>query len=933
LVAKGGRGRGNRARSISSRLIILLTPLLAVIVAIGMSLDYRLSRDDLLERLRTESQETIRRVVVELERWLHAVEGSTLFLARVLQQREYSRQELEQLLRDLVENNDDIYGAAIALDPDLEEDPGGFSPYYFRKEGILTYSELAASLPDYRKLPWYREAVTAGRPVWVEPYRSESGGGVPMTTFAVPVYRVDEAGQRFLYAVVTADVSLSQLQPYLQQLHLGERGFAILLSRTGIVLGSGTPEDILRHYSQTERYDPRMTAWQEMFSVPPEERVGARRIDCPDTRGDCVLILDRITPAGWPVAVAYSERDTLAPLRWFQFKATALGVATLLLMALTVYLVTHRLTRPLAVLAKASAAIARGELDAPLPATGGDDEVARLVRAFAAMERDLKRHIDELEAATASRSRLEGELAAASRIQMSLLPRGGEAGERYADCELWARLRPARRVGGDLYTYFCSGDRLLLAIGDVSDKGVPAALFMARVISLIPQLAGPDTAPGEAMARLNDALVPGNDNCMFVTLFLGVLDLDSHQLHFASAGHGPPTLVRCGAARVVPQESGPALGLEVGFDYAENALRLLPGDRLAVFTDGIDEAFNEAAQMFGRVRCDRHLALSCCKPLALAGEALFGALDRFTGATAQSDDIALLLLQIPPGPAGAGQVVARVSQRFPTGAWLNSRVQTWLDDALEGGELAPSARAELALVAEEVVSNIDKYAGLAAGETLLVTLETEATRIALEVADGGREFNPLAHARRATLGSDIDSVEIGGLGVHLITALTDEQSYRRCDGHNILRVVKLLHSAMPRAADAPPTPPQEAIRMMQLHTGVTVDEARSVARVSMDGALNTDTAPAFETCLQEVLDAGHQLTVLDMKSLDYISSAGLRVIFRAAKQSRSAGRKLAVANRKPHIDKVFEILRALPDLAVFASDAELETYLEGLPGG
>lgn len=117
---------------------------------------------------------------------------------------------------------------------------------------------------------------------------------------------------------------------------------------------------------------------------------------------------------------------------------------------------------------------------------------------------------------------------------------------------------------------------------------------------------------------------------------------------------------------------------------------------------------------------------------------------------------------------------------------------------------------------------------------------------------------------------------------------------------------------------------------MDLTTTVAIDEENSVARVALAGALNTDTAPAFELRLQDVVAAGHQLTVLDMKDLDYISSAGLRVIFKAAKQTKSDGRKLAAANRKPHIDKVFEILKALPDMAVFANDQELDDYLDSM---
>ena len=117
---------------------------------------------------------------------------------------------------------------------------------------------------------------------------------------------------------------------------------------------------------------------------------------------------------------------------------------------------------------------------------------------------------------------------------------------------------------------------------------------------------------------------------------------------------------------------------------------------------------------------------------------------------------------------------------------------------------------------------------------------------------------------------------------------------------------------------------------MELNTTVEIDEERSVARVCLEGALNTDTAPGFESRLQEVIDRGFSMTVLDMKDLDYISSAGLRVIFKAAKEVKGAGHRLAAANRKPHIEKVFEILKALPDMAVFANDEEMDEYLASM---
>jgi sigma-B regulation protein RsbU (phosphoserine phosphatase) len=490
------------------------------------------------------------------------------------------------------------------------------------------------------------------------------------------------------------------------------------------------------------------------------------------------------------VGIRYSEREILAPLRRFQLKTLLLGLATLLLMAGAIYLVTHRLTRPLTALARASDQIARGELDAPLPRARGRDEVARLVNSFTAMKRDLQHYVADLEEATASRSRLEGELNAAREIQMSLLPGGGEANVDLGHCALWARVRPARTVGGDLYCYFSRGNRLWIAVGDVSDKGVPAALFMAKAISLIPQLAGPDAEPEISMTLLNDALEQGNDNCMFVTLFLGALDRTSGELCFASAGHTPPSLLRGGDANSLPQDDGPALGLAPGLDFPRNTLQLQPGDRLAIFTDGIDEAFNTEREMFGLERFNHQLTKTGAAAVDKAGPQVFEALDHFAGAQPQSDDISLLLLQMPQGNTA--------SRGFPRGERLTTRAQEWLQEVMDANNVPADSAMELQLTLEEIITNVDKYSELKDDALIQVTLRSLPSQIELEIADEGKAFDPLSEGKRSPLGADIDHAGIGGLGVHLITQLTDQQSYQRLEGRNVLRVVKLLASAPAR---------------------------------------------------------------------------------------------------------------------------------------
>mgnify|MGYP001815297653 CR=1 FL=1 len=753
-----------------------------------MLLDYRLNRDDILERLQRESQDTINAVIIDMENWLDGVESSTLLVARILQQRDYSHEGLLQILRDAVEVNDDIYGAAIALAPNQADPARGFAPYFFRRNGELSYANLADPDYNYQAQAWYRDAVAAQSALWVEPYYDEGGGKILMTTFAVPVYRESDSGERFLYAVVTADVSLAELHDYLQRLRLGSSGFGTLLSRNGTILSGRNPANIMRHYSDTIVEEVDHNTWREMFDAALKGQVIIRHLTCTDVPGRCVIRLGTLKSTGWPVGVVYSEDEITAPLREFELKTALIGLLTMLMMAIAVAIVTRRLTRPLKDLTLASDRIAQGDLEAPLPAVSGNDEVARLIHSFTAMKKDLKSYIADLETATARRSRLEGELGAAREIQMAMLPHGGEANEVAEDFGLWARVLPARSVGGDLYSYFCRDRLLFITVGDVSDKGVPAALFMARAMSLIQQLAATADDPAAAVALLNEALTSGNDNCMFVTLFLGILDLDSLELRFASAGHTAPSLVRDGGVSSLLQETGPALGLSPDLAFPTNTVALHPGDRLAIFTDGIDEAFNEQDQMFGIARFNAALLAAGGLSTGAAGRELFDTLATFTGSTPQSDDITLLLLDI----AAPQQLTLQASSEFPLGPKLTGRVEAWLCEVLE--QLAPPQEAlgELLLAVEEIVSNVYKYAKLPAGAALRVAAEAGAQQIEIEVTDEGIAFNPLEEAQRAELGASIDDAAIGGLGVHLITTMTERQSYRRTGGCNILRVTKFI---------------------------------------------------------------------------------------------------------------------------------------------
>tara|TARA_R110002110_G_scaffold205066_7_gene417151 strand:- start:293204 stop:295564 length:2361 start_codon:yes stop_codon:yes gene_type:complete len=782
------------AHSITTRLIVLLTLCATVVIGLGLLVDYRLSRQQILQGLNARSLDTIEAATSSMENWLKSVQSYTAMLARILEQSDYSEAQLQQLLRKVVANNDDLYGSSIALNTPVGSAEPGFAPYYFRGNNTVNYVDLATGDYNYRSQAWFVDTLKAGTAGWREPYFDEGAGNALMTTYAVPVFRTAADGQRYIYAVVTADITLHELDSYLQRLELGEQGFTLLLTETGVILSARNADYVLQHYSAIYAAPQDIAAWDEMLRQSLTGQSITRPVACHTAQGRCVVRLDLLDTTGWPVGVVYSEDEILAPLKQLQLKSALLGIVTLLLMAAAATLVIRRITAPLQSLVPVTERIARGELDTPLPPVRRDDEVARLVSAVGSMQTDLKAYIGDIEAATATRSRLEGELSAAREIQMSLLPSGAQALEQLKDVSLWATVRPARSVGGDLYSYHVDNNTLTIAVGDVSDKGVPAALFMARVITLIQQRVTAGVDLPRAAAEINNALETGNDNCMFVTLFLGALNTDTGLLQFVSAGHCAPALLRNNTVQEVQQDSGPALGLAPDVGFTLNTLQLQHQDRLAIYTDGVDEAFNSQSEMFGLRRFYQHFQQSGSLPLDDAGHSLLQSIDDFAGEQPQFDDITLLLVQWP----GDAQ---RTSQSFVKGQRLAGRALDWVAEALAAAPYAKDQHNELLMVTEELVSNIERHAGLGDKAEVQITLTISDKHWTLETRDPGKPFNPLQDSQRATLGERTQAAQIGGLGVHLVLKLTDHQVYHYRDGQNVLRVTRAVE---PGTADSAP---------------------------------------------------------------------------------------------------------------------------------
>jgi sigma-B regulation protein RsbU (phosphoserine phosphatase) len=775
--------------SLAARLNFLLTLCIAGMVIVTSVIDYQLSRQVILRQVADETQAVISDTLADLETHISGIERATELFASILTQRNYSEEEIISLLQVVLRGRNDIFGATVALDPRLATSSEGFAPYFHHGEhGELVYVDLASNDAYYPNQPWFREPRGREKPVWSEPYFDEGGGRILMSTYSVPMFAFRDGKREFL-GVVTADLALAELNGQLGSFQLGESGFALLLSRHSKILAGPDGMELMEPLVNTLPTDQDLQQWSKLVVMAGRGEGSTARMPCMNQQGMCVLKMSPLPSTGWPLGAYYSEYEMLAPLRGLLIRMAISELASLVLILVAVAVVSRRITRPLTALVSVTDNVAAGRLDAPMPRAENQDEVGRLISSFGSMQKNLKHHIEQLEQETASRNRLQGELNAATEIQLSMLPNGGKTHLQESQFSLWAAQRPAKSVGGDLYAYhFRSPDELLFAVGDVSDKGVPAALFMARAMTLLQLLADTDLLPHQLLAQLNDDLASGNDNCMFVTLFCGILRLDSLRLDFSSAGHTPPSLLRGDSCTSIEQESGPALALAEELEFPPNQIQLQAGDLLAIFTDGIDEAFNDKAEQFGVDGFNSFLSGAAHADLEQLGSAAYQAIDRHAGGTPQSDDITLMLVALPAAADTRAQKTDSASWRNEPG--VVSSFLAWLKSRLAIHACPADIESELLLVAEEVLTNILKYAEMPADGKIQVELQTPEGGIELRFSDPGKAFDPLKEAEQSTLGLDSDAAAIGGLGVHLLTTLTDSQEYRREEGRNFLRLYR-----------------------------------------------------------------------------------------------------------------------------------------------
>lgn len=704
------------------------------------------------------------------------VEMTARVIANAIGRRLNSPEFIETLLSETVVAHPDIGGVAAAFEPDAVAGAARLYAPFFAQEGSAALRrDLADSPNPYLETGWYRRAAACERGCWGEIFHSASRDQI-LINFGVPIH---DAGGK-LVGVVNVDVQQRWLQRLIDSVRPDRASFAFLLSDSGTILADARPERIGTSMLELAEH-----------STNPDFAALARRMLAGET-GSVEYVSPTLgipvrtffTPvpeSSWSLAVVVPHVTYVRDAQKLFAESVAIGSFGLAVLGLFVWLAVRRLLAPLGQLAANADRVARGELDFHLDRPRSMDEVGRLTGSFARMRDELKQHIAELTEATAARERLQSELEIAQHIQESMLPKSHYVGPGAYPFELQALLRPARVVGGDLYSYVSRSDgHLCFLIGDVSDKGIPAALFMARTITAANSRARAVDAPEELLRQLNLELCAGNEDCMFVTVLCGVLDLASGSLALASAGHDAPIRLADGGAAPLPLETAAPLGLDPDTVFPRARAALAPGDTIVLFTDGVTEALAPDGSFYGEQRMLRALARSERDPSGVIA-ALAGDVAAFTRDAPLADDMTILALRWY-GPAAVTRDLAieMGAQLGEVGAALD-RIDEWLG----AHGIADETRGDIRVAIEELLVNAVDYGfpDGADGGRLGARLAVDAGAVRVALADNGAAYDPFSREPPDIDAAD-DEREPGGLGVYLVTRLAREFSYRREDDRN-----------------------------------------------------------------------------------------------------------------------------------------------------
>jgi len=642
---------------------------------------------------------------------------------------------LFSVTRRIVEQNPDFDGCCIAMIPDYYPEKGRlFEPCSYRDgEDIDTYP-YDVEKHDYTQTDYFNYAVNNDTAYWSEPYLDPDDPSVTLVTYNFPVH--DQADR--VVGLVGIDLNAAWLGEVLNSHHQFPSSYDLLISGKGqLICGPATPK--VKHQEVKDMVTMINDSTLERSPSHSGKSTILTFIDKEDGAKGYVFYNTHKSIAPWRVAIVSYDDEVFEPLIHMRRINGLLSFVGLLILSFI---------------------------------------IMRTIKS-----------ITKLRDANVEKQRIDNELMIARNIQMNMLPETYPPFPDRKDLDIYGSLVPAKMVGGDLFDFFIRDEKLYFCIGDVSGKSVPAALVMAVAHSLFLSISSHESQPARIMQGINESLCRGNESNMFVTFFIGVLDLPTGIMRYCNAGHNPPLIVKGDLVEPIPAKANLPLGVIDEYDFILQQVHVDPETMIVLYTDGLTEAKNLKRKQFGIERTIEVVKGCHGASAEQLIQSLTQKVNAFVGDAEPSDDLTLLAIRYTPKEESwtlfrsitLDNDVAQVTE-------LNRFVQSVTEELQF--DKALSKRIKLAV--EEVVVNIMDYA-YAPDIKGQVTVEAMANdkRLRFILTDSGRPFDPTSVSRADTT-LTVEDRPIGGLGVLLTRNLMDTINYERIEGNNVLRLEKRI---------------------------------------------------------------------------------------------------------------------------------------------
>lgn len=720
-------------RNITFKLAAYIVGIVLIINLIYGILQYRSAYKAALMSNHSHAQVSLDYSIQTLDLHMEQVEIATNTEA---ENNKISRQDKESgfaMLDEILRINKDIYLVSIM-----------FAENYYPTEGrefeLMAYKDsttgkIIHTTSKENHYPYMSghddnwEAGKKGQSLWCRPYQINGKDRI-FVAYSAPIYDERNHFIGILCTQIPVDVIANIINNTLQY----KDGYLSIVSREGYIITNSykkyPPEVKVQDILQNSNSESIKQGYNDMMAM----KSGRRLIEGEE---NVYAYYAPITHTDWCVAVLYPEAQIMEEPKAFSNKIILFNILnSILLFGAIVFC------------------------------------IVRIVEPFS----------KTLKKATEEKANMDRDLEIASAIQQSFLPKKLNLGRRYPQADIASVLEPAKQVGGDLYDYFIDNDKLYFCIGDVSGKGVPAALLMSSIFTMFRDISRYENDPKNIASRMNNRLSVNNERDMFCTMFIGILNLHTGKIHFCNAGHNTPMWrhKENGASRVdmLPCETNIAIGVIEDFDYIAEEITLDEDDALLLYTDGITEAEDTQHQLFGEKRtlasysqCEEKESEKCIKRL-------LDEVHKHANGAEQSDDITMLNIRYIGLSCEHLHLTNDIS--------LTPLLSEWIEKNFTLYGIPSKLLFNTQLAVEEAVVNVMSYAYPGQQEqSIELTAEHESGKLHITIEDNGIAFNPLQQ-EGPDLDEDIDEREEGGLGIFLLKELMSEVTYRRDNGKNIL---------------------------------------------------------------------------------------------------------------------------------------------------